>query len=243
MTQKLFLNDANMTGFDAKVLDVTAEGIVLDRTAFYASSGGQPGDIGIINDVPVTDTIKSKLVPGQIVHVVAHPEKFAVGDTVNGQIDWSRRWSHMRMHTALHLLCSLIKGHVTGGSIGAEKSRLDFDVESGTLDKDALNDALNMLISDDHRVTIGEIDEAELDRNPDLVRTLSVKPPRGAGVIRMVTIGDINAPVDRQPCGGTHVTSTGQIGPVTIMKIENKGKQNKRIVIALSENLAAAQAA
>jgi misacylated tRNA(Ala) deacylase len=243
MTEKLFLNDAHMTDFEATVVAVVPEGVVLDRTAFYANSGGQPGDIGVLSDVPVTDTIKDKKVPGQIIHVVAHPEKFAIGQRVKGQIDWPRRWSHMRLHTTLHLMCKLIKGFATGNQIAADKARIDFDVEMSDLNKEALMAELNALIAADHKVSAGFVDEAELDRNPQLVRTLSVQPPRGSGTIRMVTIGDAGHPVDRQPCGGTHVNSTGQIGPVTITKIENKGKQNKRIILTLNEYLSQQAAA
>lgn len=237
MTQKLYLDDPTLKSFDAKVVAVLPNGVALDRTAFYAMSGGQAGDIGILNDVPVTDTIKDKENPEHVIHVVAHPEKFSVGQSVKGQIDWARRWNHMRMHTALHLLCSLIKGDVTGGAVNADKSRLDFNIDASDLDKEILTKQLNDLIIANHPVNVTYVDETELDRNPDLVRTLSVKPPRGLGTVRMVTIGDVSAPIDRQPCGGTHVAHTGEIGAITVTKIENKGKMNKRVILTLNECL------
>jgi len=231
--------------FDAKIIAITPVGLVLDATCFYATSGGQPGDTGTLNGVRVTDTIKDKEVPDQIIHVVA-PEnmaQFTVGQAVTGQIEWARRWAHMRMHTALHLVCKLITGYATGNQIAADKGRIDFDVEMDALDKDALTAQLNDLIAGNHAISTSVVDEAELDKNPGLVRTLSVQPPRGSGTIRMVTIGDVANPVDRQPCGGTHVPNTSDIGGVTIVKIENKGKQNKRIVLVLNDVLAAQSAA
>lgn len=237
MTERLFLYDAMMREFDATVTAITPIGIVLDKTAFYANSGGQPGDIGLLNSTPVTDTVKDKENPNQIIHVVSDPSQFTVGQSVRGVIDWNRRWNHMRMHTTLHLLCAIIKGDVTGGAVGAEKGRLDFNIENGSLDKDDVTKKLNGIINAGHAVSTAYIDEEELDRNPDLVRTLSVKPPRGNGKIRMVTIGQEQSPVDRQPCGGTHVPNTRDIGAVTVTKIENKGKMNKRIILTFNEFL------
>ena len=233
MTDKLFLEDALLRHFDATVTHLTPEGVILDRTAFYATSGGQPGDIGILNGVPVTNTVKSKEIPDAIIHCI-DPALFAVGQRVEGEIDWARRHRHMRMHTALHLICSLIKGYATGNQIGADKSRIDFDVDMQDLDKDKLTAQLNALIAGNHAINTNWVDEAELDRNPALVRTLSVQPPRGTGVIRMVTIGNTDTPVDRQPCGGTHVANTSDIGTVAITKVENKGKMNKRLIIELA---------
>lgn len=232
MTEKLFIENAQMRDFDATVTAITPEGVVLDRTAFYATSGGQPGDIGILNGIPVTNTIKSKETPDAIIHCT-DVSQFSVGQQVQGQIDWARRHRHMRMHTTLHLVCSLIKGYATGNQIGADKSRIDFDIDMADLDKDKLTQQLNDLIAGNHAITTAWIDEAELDRNPSLVRTLSVQPPRGSGIIRMVTIGNPDKPVDRQPCGGTHVLSTAEIGRVAVTKIENKGKMNKRLIVEL----------
>ncbi|MBU6235965.1 MAG: alanyl-tRNA editing protein [Alphaproteobacteria bacterium] len=242
MTQKLFLEDAYMQEFDAVVVAVLPNGIALDRTAFYATSGGQPGDTGSLNGVPVTDTIKSKEVPDQIIHV-CDPTSFSVGQTVHGKLDWAKRHTHMRMHTALHLMCVLIKGYATGNSIGTDKSRIDFDVEMAELDKADIETRLNQLVAADYPVSAMFVDEAELDRNPALVRTLSVQPPRGSGSIRMVTIGSADTPLDRQPCGGTHVKTTGEIGRMAIAKVENKGKQNKRIILTFADGTQAAVAA
>lgn len=239
MTQKLFIDDAYLREFEAEIVAVLPQGIVLDRTAFYATSGGQPGDTGTINGVAVTDTVKNKEVADQIIHL-CDASGFVVGQKVTGQIDWARRERHMRMHTALHLMCVLIKGYATGNQIGTDKSRIDFDVEMTDLDKEDITARLNDLVRADHNVSAMFVDEAELDSNPALVRTLSVQPPRGTGTIRMVTIGDGASPVDRQPCGGTHVARTGMIGPVSILKIENKGKQNKRIILTLDDVCAAA---
>lgn len=238
-TEKLFLSDSYQRQFDARVVALTPVGIVLDRTCFYASSGGQPGDTGTIGGTPVTDTVKNKEAPDQIVHVVADPAQFTVGQNVACAIDWDRRYAHMRLHTTLHLVCSLIKGYATGNQIAADKARIDFDVEMADLDRAELTEKLNAVIARNLAVSTTHVDEAELDRNPELVRTLSVQPPRGCGTIRMVTIGDAAQPVDRQPCGGTHVANTSEIGPVTFTKIENKGRQNKRLIIALGSGLSA----
>ena len=165
-----------------------------------------------------------------MIHVPeAGAELPAVGSTVEVEIDWERRFAHMRMHTCLHLLCAVVPGAVTGGQIGADRSRLDFNVPSASLDKDELTAALNRLIGGDHPVKYRWIDDAELEANPDLVRTMSVKPPTGTGQVRLVEIEG----VDLQPCGGTHVGRAGEIGRVEVTKIENKGKQNRRVVVAL----------
>ena len=156
-----------------------------------------------------------------------------VGTAVTATIDWPRRQAHMRMHTLLHLLCSLLPGAaVTGGQIGVEKSRLDFDLP-GAPDREVVEAGLARLVAADHPVSTEWVDESVLDTNPGLVRTLSVQPPRGTGRLRLVRIGPADAPVDLQPCGGTHVAATSQIGPVRVLKIENKGKQNRRITLAL----------
>ena len=236
MTEDLFRDDAYLKSCEAKVVEVAEDGIVLDRTCFYATGGGQPGDSGTLtaadgSSVAVAETVKSN---GRIVHV---PEGAAgglsVGDTVTATLDWDKRYLHMRVHTALHLLCSAVDGGVTGGQIGAGKGRLDFALDPEKVpEKEALAARLKALVTADHPISISSITEAELESNPDLVRTMSVKPPMGAGRIRMVKIGE---DVDYQPCGGTHVASTGEIGGLVIGKIENKGKQNRRINIALAE--------
>ncbi|SDF77365.1 alanyl-tRNA editing protein [Thalassobaculum litoreum] len=236
MTEELFREDSYLKSCEAKVVAVSEEGIVLDRTVFYPTGGGQPGDVGTLTTedgrtVPVADTRKGKTVAG-IVHVPADgAPALADGDSVTATLDWERRHRLMRMHTAMHILCSLVDGGVTGGQVGDAKSRLDFNLEPENVpDKDALTEKLNAVIAGDHAVTIGSITDAELESNPDLVRTMSVKPPTGAGTVRMIRIGD---DVDYQPCGGTHVKATAEIGRLEVTKIENKGKQNRRINIAL----------
>jgi len=226
--------DAYATSTEATVIAVDDRGIMLDRTVFYATGGGQPGDTGVLRhggaEVRLTEAVKGDG-PDTVIHV---PEDGAVlpavGSMVEVEIDWDRRFAHMRMHTCLHLLCAVVPGAVTGGQIGADKSRLDFNVPSASLDKDELTAALNRLIEGDHPVSYRWIDDAELDAKPDLVRTMSVKPPTGSGQVRLVEIEG----VDLQPCGGTHVARTGEIGRVEVVKIENKGKQNRRVVVALA---------
>lgn len=238
MTDELFREDSYLKACEATVVAVTEEGIVLDRTVFYPTGGGQPGDIGTLTTadgrvVTVSDTRKGKQVEG-IVHV-ADPDAppLAAGDTVTAAIDWDRRFRLMRVHSAMHVLCSMVDGGVTGGQVGDGKGRLDFDLPPENVpDKDALSAKLNDVVTADHAVSIGWITDAELGANPDLVRTMSVKPPMGAGKVRMIRIGDA---VDYQPCGGTHVRSTGEIGRLQVTKIENKGKQNRRINIALTD--------
>ena len=233
MTELLFLDDPTLTSTTATVVAVLPEGVVLDRTVFYARGGGQPGDSGALRwengEMPVTEATKGD--NGTILHPPAAGATVPpVGTKVVAAIDWQRRHAHMRMHTALHLLCSLIKGAaVTGGSVGADKSRLDFDLPNPP-PKEDIEAGLNALIAADHPVRIEWVDESVLDTDPGLVRTLSVQPPRGSGRLRLMRIGE--APVDLQPCGGTHVSRTGEIGPIRVLKIENKGKQNRRITIA-----------
>jgi len=238
MTEELFREDSYLQTCEATVVAVTEEGIVLDRTVFYPTGGGQPGDTGTLTAadgrrVSVADTRKGKTADG-IVHVPAEgADALAEGDTVTAAIDWERRHRLMRMHTAMHVLCSMVDGGVTGGQVGDPKSRLDFNLEPENVpEKEALAEKLNAVIAGDHPVSIGWITEGELEANPDLVRTMSVKPPMGAGKVRMIRIGDA---VDYQPCGGTHVRSTGEIGRLDVTKIENKGKQNRRINIALAD--------
>jgi misacylated tRNA(Ala) deacylase len=234
MTERLFQDDPQLRATDATVLASAPEGVVLDRTVFYARGGGQPGDTGVLRwdggEAPVADTIKGE--GTTILHVPAPGAALPpVGATVRAEIDWERRHKLMRMHTALHLLCTVIKGAaVTGGSVGADRSRLDFDLPNPPA-KEAVEAALNALIEADHPVRIEWVDEAVLDANPELVRTMSVQPPRGTGRLRLMRIGAGDAPVDLQPCGGTHVAHTGEIGRISVVKIENKGKQNRRITI------------
>ncbi len=221
----------------ARVTAHAAGGVILDRTVFYARAGGQPGDTGTLTwpsgQVTVTETVVDTDRTGIVHQTVADAALPPVGALVEGILDWPRRHAIMRMHTTLHLLCAALPGAgVTGGQIGADKSRLDLDLPAAP-DREALEARLNELISQDHPATASWVDEAVLDTNPGLVRTLSVQPPRGTGRLRLVRIGTDAAPIDLQPCGGTHVARTGEIGPVRIVKIENKGRQNRRIVVAL----------
>ncbi len=237
MTERLFMADADLRQATATVLAASPEGIVLDRTVFYARGGGQPGDTGRIawngGEAAITDAIKGE---GEtIIHLPAAGAALPpAGATVDAVLDWERRLAHMRMHTAMHLLCAAIPGAgVTGGAVGAERSRLDFDLPDPPA-RETIEERLNALIAGDHKVTVEWVDESVLDTNPGLVRTLSVQPPRGTGRLRLVRIGEDEPPVDLQPCGGTHVARTGLIGRVVVQKIENKGRQNRRIAIALA---------
>lgn len=231
-TQRLYRDDAYLRECRARVLASGPEGIVLDRSVFYPRGGGQPGDTGRIeagsgNVVSVTDTVNGP--SGEILHV---PEAGAClpapGDEIRVELDWSRRYAHMRMHTCLHLLGSLLRYPVTGGNIGAGHSRLDFDMPESP-DREDLTRELNELVGRDIRVRTFWVDESTLDEQPELVRTLSVSPPRGAGRIRLVQIPD----VDLQPCGGTHVRQTGEIGRVQISRIDKKGRLNRRVYVEL----------
>lgn len=236
-TELLYRGDAYAREAAARVLAAGPEGVVLDRTVFYARAGGQPGDAGVLRwaggECAVTEAVKGP--DDTVLHLPAAGAALpAPGTEVTATLDWDRRHRFMRLHTAMHLLCSLIPGAgVTGGQIAVEKARLDFDLPEPP-GKEALTEALHALVAADHAVTDTWISEAELDANPSLVRTLSVQPPRGSGRIRLVRIGDEAAPVDLQPCGGTHVRSTGEIGRVEVSKIENKGKANRRVTLVLT---------
>jgi misacylated tRNA(Ala) deacylase len=237
MTERLYEDASHLNTMEARVVMSAPEGIVLDRTVFYARGGGQPGDIGALRwdagEVAIADTVKGE--GAAILHLPAAGVVLPpIGAAVEGAIDWDRRHRLMRMHTAMHLLCSLIKGAaVTGGAVGADRSRLDFDLPSPP-PKEEIEAGLNALVAANHPVRVEWVDESLLDANPALVRTMSVQPPRGSGRLRLVRIGEGEPAVDLQPCGGTHVSQTGDIGPLSVAKIENKGKQNRRIVIALA---------
>ena len=233
MTKVLFRNDAYLTECDATVTAVTDNGVVLDQTVFYPMGGGQPGDTGILHwdggNVRVIDTRHGD--GDAIVHLLAEGDAVpALGQPVTAEIDWDRRYRHMRMHTALHLLGAVLQYGVTGGNISAQKSRLDFDMED-TVDKQAVQTALDELVAADHPVTTRWITDQELDAQPELVRTMSVQPPRGIGRVRLLEI----AGVDLQPCGGTHLKSTAEIGAVRIGKVEKKGRHNRRVNIILED--------
>jgi len=239
MTEPLFLADAYRRDAKARVSAHTAEGgIVLDQSLFYATSGGQPGDSGQLTwaggTLPIATAVKADhgaiaLVPG------GASELPPIGAEVTQQIDWDRRFTHMRVHTALHLLSVAIPLPVTGGSISAGKGRLDFDMPEAVVDRDALEASLRTLVARDLPVSEAWITDAELAAQPELIKTMSVAPPRGAGRVRLVRIGQGSDQVDLQPCGGTHVRTTAEIGKLRIGKMEKKGRQNRRIYLHIDD--------
>lgn len=234
MTDFIFRNDSYATETQATVIEIDPEnGLVLDRTIFYVQGGGQSGDIGmIVQDdgfrVRVVNTIYSAD-RSKVFHKIETPERFSVGEKISLQLDWETRFARMKIHTALHLLSVILPHPVTGGAIGDGTGRLDFDIADANLDKDELTEKLNELIKRNASVSERFISEEELDANPGLVKTMSVQPPRGTGQIRLVEIEGL----DLQPCGGTHVRATGEIGQVAITGIEKKGRMNRRVRIAL----------
>ena len=233
MTDELFRSDSYMKHCDAIVVAVEAAAVTVDRTVFYPLGGGQPGDTGTLSwasgSAAIVDTRYGD--NGAIVHVIEEGSSLpSTGDTVHLELDWERRYRHMRMHTAMHLLGSILQYGVTGGNISAEKSRLDFDMED-TVNKEAVSAALQALVEADHPVSCRWITEEELDANPELVRTMSVQPPRGKGKVRLLEIEG----VDLQPCGGTHLKSTAEVGAVRIGKVEKKGRRNRRVNIHLDD--------
>lgn len=239
MTTPLFRSDAYLREAAGTVTQITSEGgVVLDQTIFYPTSGGQPGDSGVLvwdgGRMEIATAIKGE---GEaIVLIPAEPLALpAIGTTLTQSITWDRRHRLMRVHTALHLLSVVIPLPVSGGSIAVEKGRLDFNMPEAPADKDTLNTTLNDLIACNFTVTEEWISEAELDANPGLVKTMSVQPPRGLGQIRLVRIGQGDDTADLQPCGGTHVVNTSEIGRVRIGKIEKKGKQNRRVYLHLED--------
>ncbi len=240
-TTPLYLDDAYRREAATRVLQITDEGgIVLDASLFYPTSGGQPGDSGWVRwgmaetekSIEIATTVKGA--GGQIVLVPAEPSALPPeGALVRQEIAWDRRHKHMRVHTALHLLSVVIPLPVTGGSISPDKGRLDFDMPEAPEDRDEIEKTLNMLIDCDFAVNEEWITDAEMDANPGLVKTLRVKPPRGTGRVRLVRIGVGDDTADLQPCGGTHVARTSEIGKVRLGKIEKKGKQNRRVYLHL----------
>jgi len=233
MTEELFREDSYLRNCDATVVAVNDNCLTLDRTVFYPLGGGQPGDTGTLSwdsgSAAIVDTRYGD--GGSIVHHLGEGAAMPnVGDAVHAELDWERRYRHMRMHTAMHLLGSILQYGVTGGNISADKSRLDFDMED-TVDKEAVGEALTKLVDEDHAVSCRWISEEELDAQPELVRTMSVQPPRGKGSIRLLEIDG----VDLQPCGGTHLKATAEVGAVRIGKVEKKGKRNRRVNIHLDD--------
>ncbi len=233
MVEELFRQDAYLKEAGAAVTAVEDRGVRLDRSIFYPTGGGQPGDTGMLRwdggEAKVVDTLKAE---GGDVLLVLTPDAVrpAVGASVQTVLDWQRRHLHMRMHTALHVMSAVIKGNVTGGQVSVDKSRLDFNLEGEVPTKEWVTEEVNKLIALDRPVTPQWVTDEELTARPELVKTMSVRPPMGAGRVRLLSIEGI----DLQACGGTHVARTGEIGRVECIKIENKGKMNRRFIIALA---------
>jgi misacylated tRNA(Ala) deacylase len=235
-TDCLFRDDSYLKQCDARVVAITEQGgIVLDRTVFYANSGGQPGDTGALTapdgtTIPIANAVYTDAAKSEIAHIpAAGSPSVKPGDAVAAAIDWDKRYARMRMHTALHLLSAVLPYAVTGGSVGESESRLDFDIPESGLDKDAITAKVNEMIATNAAVSSRWISDEELAANPGLVKTMSVKPPIGTGRVRLIEIANL----DLQPCGGTHVRSVAELGAVRVMQIEKKGKQNRRVRLAL----------
>lgn len=236
-TEPVFRDDPYARACEATVVAVDdRSGVILDRTVFYPTGGGQPGDCGVLRlsdggELGIATAVKGEA-PDKVVHVPEEGQDLPPpGARLSAEIDWPRRYRHMRMHTCLHLLSAVLPYPVTGGQVGAERGRLDFDIPEAGLDKDRITSELNRLIAEDHAVATEWITDAELDANPELVKTMSVQPPKGAGRVRLIRVVGL----DLQPCGGTHVRRTGEIGPVRVAKIEKKGRQNRRVAVVFSE--------
>ncbi len=230
-TEELFREDAYLRSCSAVVTHVDENRLYLDRTVFYPCGGGQPGDTGQVRwDGGQLNVVDSVYADGNIAHVMQAGPLPSPGTQVEIEIDWDRRYRHMRMHTALHLLGAVLRYPVTGGNISNDKSRLDFNMED-TIDKDALTADVNRLVTEDHPVSHRWISDEELDAQPELVRTMSVQPPRGKGRVRLLDVDG----VDLQPCGGTHVRRTSEVRDIRIGKVEKKGRQNRRVNIHLDD--------
>ncbi|RZJ07098.1 MAG: alanyl-tRNA editing protein [Haliea sp.] len=246
MTQDLFRQDAYLTECTATVVRADAQGVVLDRTVFYPLGGGQAGDAGVLVladglELPIADTRKDKDAEGRATNEILHlcaPDglevlsKLKQGDTVTARVDWERRHRLMRFHTATHLLCHLVPQLVNGCSITPGYARLDFNM-TDPLDKDQLTTGIATLVAAGHVVTVGAITDEELDANPALVKSMSVQPPRGTGRIRTIRVG-ADTMIDFQPCGGTHVANTAEIGAVVVTKIEKKSATTRRVVLGFA---------
>ncbi|MDX5592646.1 alanyl-tRNA editing protein [Pseudovibrio sp. SPO723] len=238
MTEPLFRDEPYLRSCEATVTAVSDGGLViLDRTCFYPTGGGQPGDSGSFElenggKLKVINTLygeTKEVIAHQLAECETPPQ---VGERLIAHLDWQRRYKHMRVHTALHLLSVVLPYPVTGGQISEGTGRLDFDIPEATLDKEELTAKLQALVDEDHPVTFEWITEDELNANPDLVKTMSVKPPTGSGRVRLIRIGEH---VDLQPCGGTHVSHSNEIGRLRISKLEKKGRQNRRVRIELED--------
>jgi len=247
MTEELFRQDAYLRGCEARITAITEQGLVLNRSVFYPLGGGQAGDSGTWQladgrELHIADTRKAKdeqgLPTGDIAHIPAPQQQalldsLRVGDRVQTALDWPRRHRLMRFHTSTHLLCALVPQLVNGCSITPDYARLDFNMTEA-LDKDALSAGLAALVAQALPVWVGSISDAELDANPALVKSMSVQPPRGSGHIRTIRIGSAASSVDFQPCGGTHVANTAEIGAVVVTKIEKKSASTRRVVLSFA---------
>ena len=234
-TKELFREDGYLKSCQAVVIDVDSHNVIVDQTVFYPEGGGQPGDTGVLirengEELSIRDTQKDEA-KGEHYHVITDAAALPnIGESILLKIDWPRRHRLMRMHSCLHMLCGIVPAAVTGGSIQDGRGRLDFDLPE-PIDKEAIASDLQVMIDSDRPMTLSWISDDELAMQPDLVRTMSVKPPTGVGSIRLVRFDGI----DLQPCGGTHVKSTKEIGLVRIRKIEKKGKRNRRIIVELAD--------
>ena len=244
MTQDMFRTDAYLRQCDAQVISVIPEGVVLDRTVFYPLGGGQAGDSGVLQladgrALRIADTRKAKDAEGRPTAAIVHvPEagqeallaELRPGDAVQAVLDWERRHRLMRFHTATHLLCHLVARPVNGCAITPDHARLDFHMTE-PLDKEALTAGLARLVDQAHPLTVGAVTDAELDADPSLVKSMSVQPPRGTGLVRTIRIGTDEVLIDLQPCGGTHVANTAEIGALHVVKIEKKSATTRRVVL------------
>lgn len=247
MTQELFRQDAYLRETPATILAITDQGVILDRTVFYPLGGGQAGDTGALvlangDKLQIADTRKCKDAEGKPTADIAHLpmagqdellQLLQPGDQVVARVAWDRRHRLMRFHTTTHLLCHLVPQLVNGCSITPDYARLDFNM-TDPLDKDALTAGIARLVAGAHPVETGAITDAELDANPALVKSMSVQPPRGTGTIRTIRIGGVDGPLDFQPCGGTHVANTAEIGGVVVTKIEKKSASTRRVVLGFA---------
>jgi misacylated tRNA(Ala) deacylase len=235
MAELVFRDDAYARDCRARVVASTPAGIELDRTVFYPTGGGQPGDTGALvradgTRVRIANAVKGEG-PDAVLHLPAPGEALpAVGEEVEAVLDWERRYRHMRFHTALHLLCAVVPAPVTGGQVAEDKARLDFDIEMDRLVKETIEEDLNRLVAGGHAVRPRWITEAELDARPELVRTMSVQPPRGQGAVRVLEIEG----VDLQPCGGTHVADTREVGRLAVVRIRSEGARNRRVTLGFA---------
>lgn len=235
MAELVFREDAYARACRARAVASTPAGIELDRTVFYPTGGGQPGDTGLLvradgTRVRIANAVKGEG-PDAVLHLPAPGEALpAVGEEVEAALDWERRYRHMRFHTALHLLCAVVPAPVTGGQVAEDKARLDFDIEMDRLVKESIEENLNRLVGEGHAVRARWISDAELDSRPELVRTMSVQPPRGLGGVRVLEIEG----VDLQPCGGTHVAGTREVGRLAVVKIRSEGARNRRVTLGFA---------